>query len=232
MTMPRPHPDDERLSAYAGGDRDALRDADLVAHLTTCDRCRPLVDELAMLRGVLAELPDLAPSRPLRLIPPVPAPAARGSWLRRLTAPAMATGAALILVGGIGIGATGGIFGFFGGAASAIFQNVGDNLQGEAPEGQATGSDTGFPAPGVKGSPVPSSQEGRGSMDSGASRPPTTGPSSPQASPTATPVPGSDSGYVNRPTSDEQPWLTLLIAGTGLFVISTALRFSLSPRAG
>jgi hypothetical protein len=30
----------------------------------------------------------------------------------------------------------------------------------------------------------------------------------------------------------EQPWLTLLIAGAALFVISTALRFSLSPRAG
>ena len=86
MTMPStPHPDDELLAAYAGGDADALADGSLVAHLATCDRCGPLVDELSMLRGALAELPDLAPSRPLRLIPPVAEPAARarGSWLRR-----------------------------------------------------------------------------------------------------------------------------------------------------
>ena len=115
------HPDDELLAAYAGGDRDALADASLAAHLASCDRCGPLVDELSILRGALAELPDLAPSRPLRLIPPIakPAmPAARGSWLRRLTAPAMAAGAGLVLVGAVGIGASGGAIGFFDKAAS------------------------------------------------------------------------------------------------------------------
>ena len=86
----------------------------------TCDRCRPLVDELSLLLGALAELPDLAPSRPLRLIPPVPdaPPPARRSWLRRLTAPAMAAGAALFLIGAIGIGATGAIAGLVSKSAS------------------------------------------------------------------------------------------------------------------
>ena len=230
MTMPNllPHPDDERLAAYAGGDADATDDASLVAHLTACDRCRPLVEELSLLRSALAELPDLVPSRPLRLIPPVPAPAgSRGGWLRRLTAPAMAAGAGLVLVGAIGIGATGAAGGLFGQAASAIFENVGENLQGAgAPESEATASDSAY-MPGVKGSPTPSSDDSRGSTDSaGASKPP-----SAQFSPVATPT-GSDVTEVNRESSNEQPWLTLLIAGAGLFVIATALRFTISPRAG
>jgi hypothetical protein len=37
---------------------------------------------------------------------------------------------------------------------------------------------------------------------------------------------------MNRESSNEQPWLTLLIAGAGLFVIATGLRFTISPRAG
>ena len=230
MTMPHPHPDDERLAAYAGGDPDVLGDASLVAHVTACDRCGPLVDELALLRGALAELPDLAPSRPLRLIPPVPAPAAPagfGSWLRRLTAPAMAAGAALILVGAVGVGATSGVGSFFSGAASGIFQNVGDNLQGAgAPEVEATASDSAY-APGGKGSPAPSAHATRGSTDSaGSSEPPGLRPSA-EASPG-----GRDETEPLNMASDEQPWLTLLIAGTGVFVISTALRLSLSPRAG
>jgi anti-sigma factor ChrR (cupin superfamily) len=79
MTMQNlPHPDDERLAAYAGGDSDAVADRALAAHLTACDRCRPLVDELSLLRDALSVLPDLVPSRPLRLIPPAPAPAVAG----------------------------------------------------------------------------------------------------------------------------------------------------------
>jgi hypothetical protein len=37
---------------------------------------------------------------------------------------------------------------------------------------------------------------------------------------------------LNTESSPEQPWLALLIAGAGLFVISAALRVSISPRAG
>jgi hypothetical protein len=43
---------------------------------------------------------------------------------------------------------------------------------------------------------------------------------------------GDGTEHLSTTPSPEQPWLTLLIAGAGLFGISTALRLSLSPRAG
>jgi hypothetical protein len=219
MTMQNlPHPDDERLAAYAGGDSDVLADEGLAAHLTACDRCRPLVDELSLLRGALAELPDLAPLRPLRLIPPVPAPAvARGSWLRRLTAPAMAAGAGLVLVGAIGVGATGAIGNFFGQAASGVFANVGDNLQGAGASEREGALAPGADSPSVAPEDTPGS------------------PSYERSTPPSTPKASSDDGRTQELTSEsspEQPWLTLLIARAGLFVISAALRVSISPRAG
>jgi hypothetical protein len=220
MTMPHPHPDDELLAAYAGGDADALADRGLAAHLTACDRCRPLVDELSLLRGALAALPDLVPSRPLRLIPPVPAGSARGSWLRRLTAPAMAAGAGLVLVGAIGVGATGAIGGLFGQAAS-----VGDNLSGAAAserEGVPAGADSPSLAP----------EDTTGSVDNERSNSPRTATSSPPVTPQASSDDGGNVEELNAESSPEQPWLTLLIAGAGLFVISAALRVSISPRAG
>ena len=227
MTMQNtPHPDDELLAAYAGDAADALTDASLVAHLSGCERCRPLVDELSLLRGALAELPDLAPSRPLRLIPPVPAPvAARGSWLRRLTAPAMAAGAGLVLVGAIGIGASTDVGRLFG-QAGAAFTNAGENLEAAgASDREATASDTrGAYAPGTGGGiPMATSDGSKGTDSAGSSEPPSTR-SGAEASPTVAPHLANDS-------SAEQPWLTLLIAGAGLFGISTALRLSLSPRA-
>ena len=179
MTMQNAsHPDDERLAAYAGGDPDALTDPSLSAHVAACDRCGPMVDELAGLRTALAELPDLAPSRPLRLIPPVPAASAPRptplGWLRRLAGPARATGAGLVLIGAIGVGATSGIGSLFSQAASGLFQNVGDNLQGAgAPEGEATPSDNSV----VPGAYTPSAPPGstKGVTDSGRdSEPPST----------------------------------------------------------
>ena len=228
MTMQHPHPDDERLAAYAGADRDALADTALVAHLTTCDRCRPLVDELSLLRGALAELPDLAPSRPLRLIPPVPAPsttASRGSWLRRLTAPAMAAGAAMVLVGAVGVGATGAVGSFFGQAASGIFANVGDNLSAAGQSQREV-----VPAAG-EDSPSLTPDDTHGSAGYERSTPPRTFTASPGASPKAGSEDGRTEG-LNAESSPEQPWLTLLIAGSLVFVTATALRFSISPRAG
>ena len=83
------HPDDERLAALAGGDPEVASDAALRAHVDSCDRCADIVRELGSLRTALAELPDLVPSRPLQLLPPVAEPraAARGGWLRRLAGP-------------------------------------------------------------------------------------------------------------------------------------------------
>jgi hypothetical protein len=234
MTMPDfSHPDDERLAAYAGGDRDAIADPSLVAHISSCDRCGPLVEELSLLRGALAELPDLAPSRPLRLIPPVPAPAANsaGGWLRRLTGPAMAAGAGLVLVGAIGIGATGAVSRFFSQAASAVFQNVGDNLEGAgAPGGGATASDNAY-QPGAYSSSTPPG-ETKGVTDAGGDSEPPSARSSAETAPTPAPGEAGPPEHPDQGSSDEQPWLTLLIAGTGLFLISTALRFTIVPRAG
>ena len=85
MTMQhRIHPDDERLAALAGGDPEVASDAALRAHVDSCDRCTDVVRELGSLRTALAELPDLVPSRPLQLLPPVAEP--RAAFPRRLAA--------------------------------------------------------------------------------------------------------------------------------------------------
>lgn len=224
MTMQNsPHPDDERLAAYAGGDSDALADSSLAAHVTACDRCQPLVDELSLLRGALAELPDLTPSRPLRLIPPVwdaATPASGpGSWLRRLTAPAMAAGAGLVLVGAVGIGASGAAD-LLGKAAS------GPGVQEASASNREVVPVSGADSPSVAPSDM------RGSAGSPSSLVPQTTGSSPPASPKPSADDTGRTDYETNTASSEQPWLTLLIAGVGLFGISTALRFSLSPRAG
>ena len=104
------HPDEERLSALAARDEDATADGTLTGHVDACDRCAELVIELSALGVTLAELPDLVPSRPLRLLPPVadPDPSAAdrlGEWVRRLFAPALMAGAALAMVGLVGTAA-------------------------------------------------------------------------------------------------------------------------------
>lgn len=116
MLIPN-HPDDERLCALASRDTDAVADAGLTTHVSSCIRCTELVDELGALRLALADLPDLAPSRPLQLVPPVEADHADdrlGGWARRFFAPVLVSGAALVLVGVIGTAAPG-----FGGMASS-----------------------------------------------------------------------------------------------------------------
>ncbi|MDQ2674970.1 MAG: hypothetical protein M3Y40_09975, partial [Chloroflexota bacterium] len=70
MLIPN-HPDDERLSALAARDDDAVADASLASHVSTCPRCTETITELGALRASLSELPDVAPDRPLRLLPPV-----------------------------------------------------------------------------------------------------------------------------------------------------------------
>ena len=220
MTMRNtPHPDDERLAAYAGGDSEALADTSLVSHLSACDRCPALVHELSLLRAALAELPDLAPLRPLRLIPPIAAPAVSAagprSWLRRLTAPAMAAGAGLVLVGAVGIGASGGLGGQLGAAAGPPQEASATNREGPA----------GADSPSL----VPGDTNGKPSY--GRSQEPGSEVAIPSPSPKATAEDISGGEDPSAASSPERPWLTLLIAGVGLFGISAALRFSLSPRA-
>ncbi len=99
------HPDDERLAAFADTADAAGADPAIAAHVAACAACRATVDDLRSLRTALADLPDVAPPRALRLVPPVVEPAARTGWaslLRRLTAPAMAVAVILIVVGAVG----------------------------------------------------------------------------------------------------------------------------------
>jgi len=238
MTMPNSsHPDDERLAAYAGGDADATSDRALAAHLSSCDRCAPIVDELALLRGALAALPDLAPSRPLRLIPPVPAAAPRPAgplaWLRRLAAPAMAAGAGLALVGAVGL--SGAIAGFsWSGADRSAMEGSFASDNAAAP-----GLSAESPQPAPQSNPEFGSAQSPRSLTDGASAselPGSRGEVEKSASPAASgpapsPEEGENVGALNA-SRGEEPWLTILIAGTALFTIATLLRFSLTPRAG
>jgi hypothetical protein len=133
MTMQHPtHPDDERLAALAGGDPEVTSDAAVRAHVDSCDRCTDLVRDLASLRTALGELPDLVPTRPLQLLPPVPEPqaAARGGWLRRLAGPAMAAGFVLVVVGAVGSSGLSLNMGASAGAAPSLD----GELSGEDPE--------------------------------------------------------------------------------------------------
>ncbi len=217
MTMQHTtHPDDERLAAFASADREAVSDRELTAHIDACDRCRPIVEELALLRGALALLPDIAPSRPLRLIPPVAERVARRpgalEWVRRLAAPAMAAGAGLVLVGAVGVS---GLVGAPGGKAADTTALEGASNGAVAPE--AGGARSPVPAFSTDGqylgrTDTPRSQGG--------------GDSAAPAPSAAEDVHGADRG------STEQPWLTLLVGGFGLFGISAILRYSLTPRAG
>jgi len=107
--QPPNHPDDERLAALAGADADATGDASLSEHVSGCERCTSVVNDLHGLRAALAELPDpdLFPPRPLRLLPPVPERRPRladrvAAVVRRAFAPALTAGAALALVGAVG----------------------------------------------------------------------------------------------------------------------------------
>jgi hypothetical protein len=212
------HPDDERLAAYASADREAVSDRELVAHVAGCERCRPIVDELTLLRDALALLPDVAPSRPLRLIPPAPDPAARRGgaleWLRRLAAPAMVAGAGLVLVGAVGAsGLVGGHAGkaadttaLEGGLSAAPVPGAG---AGQSPVA-AYSTDGGF----IGRTEAPRINDGAGGS----------------VAPTASASTDLSFGPASGPT--DQPWLTLLVAGFGLFGISGILRYSLTPRAG
>ena len=238
MTMPNHvHPDDDRLAAFAGAEPDASADAALRMHIASCDRCGPLVEELGLLRDALARLPDVAPSRPLRLVPPVAEPAASRPgalvWLRRLAGPAMAAGAGLVLVGAVGAS------GLVGGLAlsDASGRSVQEASASDGVAVPAAGGGDRSPAPGKAADSaeyVKHSGEPRDQTGSAASAAP---PSSaaPASSAVSSPAPASSAAegtFGPASPSSSEPWLTLLIAGVALFGISAALFFSVSPRAG
>ncbi len=214
MTMQNaPHPDDELLAAFAGADRDALADPALTDHLAGCDRCSRIVEELSVLRSALSELPDLTPSRPLQLLPPVPEPAQRGAsaWLRRLVAPVVATGAGLLLIGAVG---TAGLLG-----RVSLF-----SAAGASPGRETSATDSAFGP--VANPPASPGSQGTGSLAAG----------SPSGSPRQRAVDdttgkGTDGGPPAAP-APAAPWNVLLIAGAGFVLTGVLLRYSLEPRAG
>ena len=226
MTMSNaPHPEDERLAAYADADRDAVEDGSLRDHLAGCARCSDLVADLTSLRSMLAELPDISPSRPLRLLPPAPdvAPSRGGlPWLRRLVAPTIAAGIGLMLVGGVG---TAGLLGQSGAAL----------LSGEAAGGSPGASSAGQ-HPAAYGSNSDSTGRDQASAAFGGATSPV--PATSSQVPKASPVPATSSGG-NKSAGHQTPasmpppatWPVLLVAGLALILVGLVLRFSLQPRA-
>ena len=137
----------------------------------------------------------------------------------------MAAGAALFLIGAVGIGTTG-LAGL--GSKSASF---GTDQEAASASDRELGPVAGADSPSL----APDDTRGSNGFESSA-LPATMGSGQPGTPQPRTPQPSaSDGGRMNYETdspSPEQPWLTLLIAGVGLFGISVALRFSLAPRAG
>ena len=227
------HPEEERLSALASRDDDATTDAALASHVADCVRCTELVTELGALRASLADMPELAPPRPLRLLPPVAdAPAAVGGgvgWVRRMFAPVMAAGAALAMVGLIG-------------TASPVLQGFGA-ASGAAPDADAGAAE--HPASSL--AQVQSSSAGEAGAEDG--------PAAPAAEPSedgslrgevAGRSPGEDgaAGYEtlgDPPASrddfvqlpaERSPWPMVLFTGLALIVGALLLRWVLVPRVG
>ena len=225
------HPDDERLSALASHDADAIADSALTSHLSGCDRCTDLITELGVLRASLAELPDLAPSRPLRLLPEAADEPARvdrvGGWARRLFAPVLTAGAALAMVGLIGTAAPG-----FGGMAQS-----GADAGGEpsAVAAEAPAAEEGAGEEGAAGAAAEQETE-RAAEDAGAA--------ADAFSASASSVPEAD-GNVSALREDEadreiqselpaerSPWPMVLFTGVALMVAAGLLRWILAPRGG
>ncbi len=210
MTMDTQHPLDERLAAYADGDADVTTDATLRAHVTSCERCGLVVRDLAMLRSALAELPDLVPSRPLRFLPPVEATVAAlggfSSLVRRLFAPALVTGAALVLAGSVGMAAPA--------ATSLLGGRAGAAATDMTKDSNAEGVTAGYPSPvavyGPDGTP-----RGGGSE-------------------AAAPAPQSNGtrGDAQPSPMSAIPWLALTIIGAAVVIVSLVLRWTVLPAAG
>jgi len=221
MLIPN-HPDPERLSALASGDTDATADASLSAHVSTCVRCTTLVEELGALRMSLAELPDLRPHRPLRLLPEVvdePSRADRlGGWARRFFAPVLTAGAALAMVGLIGT-TTPALEGLAGGGAATATDPAGQEREAasEADESPAVPYGVNLDSagqPDEPGAEVPlNSGTEDGGVAAGQSRD------------------GDDAERLSQETPVERsPWPMVLFAGVALMVAAGLLRWILAPR--
>ena len=211
MLIPN-HPDDERLAALASSDDDATADASLNSHVAACVQCTEVVGDLRGLQTSLGELPDIAPPRPLRLIPPVEAsePAAgAGAWIRRLFAPVMTAGGALVLAGVVGtaVPALDGMAASGGGDAAIEVFTASDAVD----DGAAAGG-------------APAAQESAASGDGT-----TTGSGQEESEGRSTDL--DESGGSGLP-AERSPWPMVLFTGVALMVGIALLRWILAPRAG
>ena len=237
MLIPN-HPHDERLSALASGDPEAVADSTLSEHIASCLRCTDSVAELGALRASLAELPDLRPHRPLQLLPPVTdAPSSRvdrvGGWARRFFAPVLTAGAALAMVGLVGTTAP-----LLGGMASQAAPGGDSAEMGEEAMPAETagrlsvGSEATDESAAAEATDHPVS---RGSENLG-------GYSATVPTDTAQPL-GADDGAVDQGaderdhgidalTEERSIWPMLLFSGIAIMVAAALLRWILAPRAG
>lgn len=225
MLIPN-HPDPERLSALASGDTDATADASLSAHVSTCVRCTALVDELGALRMSLAELPDLRPHRPLRLLPEVADQPSRvdrvGGWARRFFAPALTAGAALAMVGLIGTTVP----------AVGNFADAGAQSATDGPErGGLDGAIETDLSPSAE--PGTANYEGPEAVGSGAAMPLNSGTDDQGRVTTGEEPDSEDGGQLFQDTTvpERSPWPMVLFAGVALMVAAGLLRWILAPRA-
>lgn len=225
------HPEDERLSAFAARDDDALADAALASHVSSCIRCTGVITELGALRASLAELPDVAPPRPLRLLPPVADERATGAagWVRRLFAPALTAGAAIAMVGLVGT--AGPLFGGMASSGSPTFQDAGSELQeaGEEPAAslaQVRSSGGGYED--VDGGAPAAADESAAATDD-VPRPTGEGSGAGEAAGNG----GDDAGErLAQLPAERSIWPMLLFTGIALMVAAALLRWILVPRAG
>lgn len=220
------HPDDERLSELAAGDTDATSDASLSAHITTCDRCAGIVRDVGILRAALADLPDVAPHRPLRLVPPVeasPLSAADrlGQWARRLFAPALTAGAALAMVGVLGT-ALPALSGMASSGQAGSAPSDGDSLEMAADESAAPAAGSAA----TEAIPFPSGDAGGGATTGGDM---TTEGTDNAAELRADETREADGAETF--TAERSPWPMVLFAGVAVMIGALLLRWILVPRA-
>ncbi len=228
MLIPN-HPHDERLSALASGDPEAVADSALSEHVASCHRCTDTVAELGALRASLAELPDLRPHRPLQLVPPVTEPSPSrvdgvGGWARRFFAPVLTAGAALAMVGLVGTTAP-----LLGGMASqaAPGLEVDTALEPDATDLRAAEGE---------GYTFDASDGDAGGADSGAAaEEPATAPLRSEAQGATLDRTDSEGDRLTATTTTEltrSVWPMVLFAGVALMVAAAALRWIMAPRAG
>jgi hypothetical protein len=235
------HPDDELLAAFAGADPDATGDPALSEHLASCDRCTTTVADLRSLSNALGALPDLAPHRPLRFLPPVDEPRPTfadrlGGVVRGIFAPALTAGAALVLVGAVGtfgpsmeaLSGGGDAAAPQEGAAMEAAESAAAAPGGEAAEDQGRATATAEER-GAVGHDGADASSGATPLTLGEAQ---QSEAAPDDDLDAFAPTSEDGGAGDAGLSTERPiWPMLLFAGVALIVLMVMLRWILAPRA-